>query len=73
MTVRWGFGGICRPVFDKDEIKGVVSVELDAMVTDNLPDAHCTTDVAYYGKSKQWLMLQYNGTLLMADIDWQEK
>ena len=31
VTVRWGFGGICLLVFDIDEIRGVVSVELDAM------------------------------------------
>jgi hypothetical protein len=31
VTVRWGFGGSCLPVFDSDEIRGVVSVELDAI------------------------------------------
>jgi hypothetical protein len=37
VTVRCGFGGFggicCRVALDKDEIRGVVSVELDAIVT----------------------------------------
>lgn len=32
VTVRCGFGAIARPVLDIDDINGVVSVELDAMV-----------------------------------------
>jgi hypothetical protein len=31
VTVRCGFAGNCCRVFDKDEIRGVVSVELDAI------------------------------------------
>lgn len=31
VTVRWGLGGIERPVPDNEDIKGVRSVELDAM------------------------------------------
>lgn len=36
MTLRWGLGGIDRLALDIEEMRGVVSVELDAMLIDSL-------------------------------------